>query len=37
MDWEENRKDEITKLTSQGIIPVNHDIETKKNKLPPSF
>jgi len=30
MDWEENRKDEITKLTNQGIIPVHHDIETKK-------
>jgi len=34
-NWEENRKDEIQKLTSQGIIPVEHDIEEldKADKL----
>jgi len=34
-NWEENRKDEIIKLTSQGIIPVEHDIEEldKQDKL----
>ncbi|KAK6356670.1 hypothetical protein TWF718_001010 [Orbilia javanica] len=34
-NWEENRKDEITQLTSKGIIPVEHDIEEldKKDKL----
>ncbi|PLN77813.1 2-nitropropane dioxygenase [Aspergillus taichungensis] len=26
-NWEENRQDEIKKLTSQGIIPVEHDFE----------
>lgn len=34
-NWEENRKDEITKLTSQGVIPVEYDIEQldKQDKL----
>ncbi|KAK6531644.1 hypothetical protein TWF694_002822 [Orbilia ellipsospora] len=34
-NWEENRADEITKLTKQGIIPVEHDIEQldKDDKL----
>ncbi|KAF3388879.1 putative nitronate monooxygenase [Penicillium rolfsii] len=27
MNWEENRADEIKKLTAQGIIPVEHDFE----------
>lgn len=27
MNWEENRADEIKKLTSQGVIPVEHDME----------
>lgn len=26
-NWEENRKDDIKKLTSEGIIPVQYDIE----------
>ncbi|EPS28800.1 hypothetical protein POX_f07877 [Penicillium oxalicum] len=26
-NWEENRQDEIKKLTAQGIIPVEHDFE----------
>ena len=26
-NWEENRQDEIKKLTSQGTIPVEHDFE----------
>ncbi|KAF3913484.1 hypothetical protein AA313_de0207589 [Arthrobotrys entomopaga] len=34
-NWEENRADEIVKLTKQGIIPVEHDIEQldKDDKL----
>lgn len=34
-NWEENRRDEITKLTSQGTVPVEHDIEQldKQDKL----
>lgn len=27
LDWEENKADQIKKLTSQGIIPVNYDME----------
>ncbi|KAJ5907479.1 hypothetical protein N7495_000161 [Penicillium taxi] len=27
LNWEENRADEIKKLTAQGIIPVEHDFE----------
>lgn len=30
LDWEENRKDEIKKLTSQGIIPAVWDYEQKE-------
>ncbi|KAJ6258478.1 LOW QUALITY PROTEIN: hypothetical protein Dda_6520 [Drechslerella dactyloides] len=35
MNWEENRKDEITKLTAKGVIPVEYDIEQldKEDKL----
>ncbi|KAF8429760.1 2-nitropropane dioxygenase [Tirmania nivea] len=34
-NWEENRRDEIKKLTSKGTIPVEHDIEEldKADKL----
>jgi hypothetical protein len=34
-NWEENRKDEIKKLTSKGVIPVEYDIEEleKQEKL----
>jgi len=34
-NWEENRKDEILKLTKQGVIPVEHDIDEldKADKL----
>lgn len=28
LNWENNRKEEVKKLTSQGIIPVTHDMET---------
>jgi hypothetical protein len=37
MDWEENRSMEIKKLTSQGILPVTHDlemIEKEKGEIP---
>lgn len=27
-DWEENRAQEIKDLTSKGVIPVEHDLET---------
>lgn len=27
LNWEENRADEIKKLTAKGIIPVEHDFE----------
>ena len=35
MDWEENRKSDIKKLTSKGTIPVEHDLEEldKADKL----
>lgn len=32
-DWEENRKLEIKELTSKGIIPVNHELETRKAEV----
>ncbi|TPX48961.1 nitronate monooxygenase [Synchytrium endobioticum] len=31
--WEGNRRDEIKKLTSQGIIPVYHDLQTKGDEI----
>jgi len=32
MDWEENRKDEIKRLTSKGTIPIEHDMERLENE-----
>eukprot|EP00005_Dracoamoeba_jomungandri_P005476 CAMPEP_0174260358 /NCGR_PEP_ID=MMETSP0439-20130205/9661_1 /TAXON_ID=0 /ORGANISM="Stereomyxa ramosa, Strain Chinc5" /LENGTH=359 /DNA_ID=CAMNT_0015344581 /DNA_START=29 /DNA_END=1105 /DNA_ORIENTATION=+ len=32
MDWETNRRDEITELTSKGVIPVKHDYEQRAQK-----
>lgn len=32
-DWENNRADEIKKLTSGGTIPLEHDFKTKGDKL----
>ncbi|TPX38070.1 nitronate monooxygenase [Synchytrium microbalum] len=32
MDWENNRADEIKKLTSEGILPLYHDIQEKEKK-----
>lgn len=29
LNWEENRKDEMISLTGRGILPAEHDIETK--------
>jgi hypothetical protein len=29
LDWEANRQDEIKQLTGQGILPVQHDADTK--------
>jgi len=31
-DWEKNRKDEIVKLTSQGIVPYAADLEKHPEK-----
>jgi len=31
-NWEENRQEEIKQLTSKGVIPVEHDIETLDEK-----
>lgn len=38
-NWEENRRDEIKKLTSKGTIPVEHDVEEleKADKLDDDF
>jgi len=32
-NWEENRQAEIKKLTDSGVIPVEHDFETKGDEL----
>lgn len=32
-NWEENRAQEIKELTSKGIIPVEHDLETQGDNL----
>jgi NAD(P)H-dependent flavin oxidoreductase YrpB (nitropropane dioxygenase family) len=32
-DWEENRQQEIKELTSKGIIPYNHELETHPEKF----
>lgn len=32
-NWEENRTNEIKELTSKGIIPVEHDLETLGDDL----
>ena len=32
MNWETKRRDEIRKLTSEGVIPVYHDIEAAEKK-----
>lgn len=40
LDWEENKQAEIKKLTSQGIVPVYHDlkrIQDSGEEVDPNF
>ena len=34
LDWANNKRDQITEMTSKGIIPVEHDMETQKDVDP---
>jgi len=34
LDWADNKKDEITELTSKGIIPAEHDMKNRKDANP---